>query len=115
MLEFIQVNVGSILVVLAVIIGLIALVKRNEVDKAKEMLLFMVLKAEALFGGGTGDIKYSFVQDILYDKLPAIVQVFFTAKQIDKMVENAVEEMKILLSRKSVEEREELFIRLRQN
>lgn len=93
-MDFIMKNYDSILVVLTVIFIVISLIKRNELSKAKQILYYIVVKAEALFGDGTGEIKYSFVQDYLYDKLPPIVRLFVSEKQIDKMIEDAVKEMK---------------------
>lgn len=84
----------SILVVILFIVICIVLIKRGATSYVKQMLFYLVTKAEAEYGSGTGDLKYAAVTTWLYERLPAIVKFFFTAKQIDIMIEAAVTRMK---------------------
>ena len=63
------------------------------------MLFYLVTQAEAEFGSGTGDWKYAAVTTWLYERMPAILKFFFTAKQIDTMIEAAVDQMKEYLQK----------------
>ena len=48
---------------------------------------------------GTGELKYAAVTTWLYERIPAIVKFFFTAKQIDQLIEAAVDQMKEYLKK----------------
>lgn len=89
----------SILVVILFIVICIVLVKRGATSYVKQMLFYLVTKAEAEYGSGTGDLKYAAVTTCLYERMPAIIKFFFTAKQIDAMIESAVQQMKEYLSK----------------
>lgn len=67
-------------------------------DKAKQMLLSLVIAAEEKFGGGTGELKFAYVAERLYEVMPGIFQVFFTAEDIAGWIEEAVVKMKEYLS-----------------
>lgn len=67
-------------------------------DKAKQMLLSLVIAAEEKFGGGTGELKFAYVAERLYEVMPGIFQVFFTAEDIAGWIEEAVTKMKEYLS-----------------
>ena len=85
---------SSILAVLALIVVLVILVKKGYTKYAKQICFYLVCKAESEFGGGTGALKYAAVTAWLYDKLPAVCKFFFTEKQIDTLIEDAVTQMK---------------------
>lgn len=65
---------------------------------AKQILLSLVVTAEKAFGGGTGEIKFSYVADRLYAVMPPIVRLLFTQSDIANMIEEAVSHMKEYLS-----------------
>jgi len=94
MFNFLISNWDSALVVLIAIVVFFILYKRGSVKVLKQTLLYLVIKAEKEYGGGTGELKYSAVVSWLYDKLPSIVRFFITSKQIKKLIENAVIRMK---------------------
>ena len=58
------------------------------------MLFYLIIEAEKAFGGGTGQLKYAAVVTWLYERLPTIIKILFTEKQIDGMLEDAVTKMK---------------------
>lgn len=89
----------SFLAVAIFIIVVLLMIKRGATKQVKEMLFYLVTEAEKSFGGGTGALKYAAVTTWLYERLPAIVKFLFTAKQIDKMIEQAVKDMKDYLDK----------------
>lgn len=99
MLEFIKANLYNILTVIVFVVGCVFLVRRGYESKVKEMLLYLVCKAEELYGSGTGELKYSAVVTWVYEKLPPIMRLLFTTKQIDQYIEAAVLQMKEYLSK----------------
>ena len=92
--DFVAQYWSSILVVLLFLVALIIMVKKGYTKYAKQICFYLVCEAEAEFGGGTGTLKYAAVTSWLYDKLPVVCKFFFTEKQIDKLIEDAVSQMK---------------------
>lgn len=99
MLEFIKANLYDILTVIVFVVGCVFLVRKGYESKVKEMLFYLVCKAEELYGNGTGELKYSAVVTWIYEKLPPIMKLLFTTKQIDQYIEAAVLQMKEYLSK----------------
>ena len=99
MVEFIQANLASIIVVVIAIIGLIVLYKLGKKDTVKKIVLALVVQAEKTLGSGTGELKYAMVIDAIYNKLPFILRFLFTKKELDTFIEEAVSKMKELLSK----------------
>lgn len=97
-IDFIALHWSSVLVVVLFIVALIILVKRGYSKYVKQICFYLVCEAEAQFGSGTGSLKYAAVTSWLYDRLPAVCKFFFTEKQIDKLIEDAVSKMKNWLS-----------------
>ncbi|HHX60990.1 MAG TPA: hypothetical protein GX707_09815 [Epulopiscium sp.] len=99
MYNFIGAHFDSILFVMLLVLFLLLLFKRGAKKQVNEILFYLVTKAENEFGNGTGQLKYSAVTTWIYERLPTITKFLFTSKQIDKMIEDAVERMKEYLSR----------------
>ena len=99
MVEFIQANLASIIVVVSAIIGLLVLYKLGKKDTVKKIVLALVVQAEKTLGSGTGELKYAMVIDAIYNKLPFILRFLFTKKELDTFIEEAVSKMKELLSK----------------
>lgn len=99
MVEFIQANLASIIVVVIAIIGLLVLYKLGKKDTVKKIVLALVVQAEKTLGSGTGELKYAMVIDAIYNKLPFILRFLFTKKELDTFIEEAVSKMKELLSK----------------
>lgn len=97
MSDFIMLNWDSVLLVALVVAGLVLMVRSGYVKQARQILFYLVTEAEAQFGAGTGKLKYAAVATWLHDRLPAIARVILTTKQIDDLIEEAVEMMKIYL------------------
>lgn len=94
MIDFIIQNWDSAVVVILFIMAMLVLLKKGATKQVNEILFFLVTEAEAQFGGGTGQLKYAAVVAWLYERLPVVVRMLFTAKQIDLLIENAVIRMK---------------------
>lgn len=99
MIEFIQANLASIIVVVIAIIGLLVLYKLGKKDTVKKIVLALVVQAEKNLGSGTGELKYAMVIDAIYNKLPFILRFLFNKKELDAFIEEAVSKMKELLSK----------------
>jgi len=98
MINFLTAYWDSILFIAIVVIGLMVLMKKGYSYYAKQILFYLVTKAEAEFGGGTGQLKYAAVTTWLYEKLPAIAKFILTPKTIDALIEEAVQQMKKYLT-----------------
>lgn len=94
MFDFILRYWDSILIVILFILFILYLIKKGATKQVNEILFYLATKAESTFGGGTGEIKYAAVVSWLYEKLPTIIKILFTEKQIDRLIEDAVTRMK---------------------
>lgn len=70
------------------------LIKRGETKILKQILFNLVTQAEKQFGSGTGSLKYAAVADWIYQRIPAILKLLFTSKDIETMIESVLEEAK---------------------
>lgn len=93
-LTFLAKNWDSVLVVVAFLALVVALIKRGETKILKQILFNLVTQAEKQFGSGTGSLKYAAVADWIYQRIPAVLKLFFTSSDIEKMIEAALEEAK---------------------
>lgn len=87
------------LVVVLAVVAILYFVAKGKYRKiAKQILLSLVVAAEKQFGGGTGEIKFSYVAEKLHEKMPFVVQILFTEKDVANMIEDSVDEMKRVLT-----------------
>lgn len=93
-LTFLAKNWDSVLVIVAFLAVVVVLIKRGETKILKQILFNLVTQAEKQFGSGTGSLKYAAVADWIYQRIPAVLKLLFTAKDIEKMIEAALEEAK---------------------
>ena len=98
-MNLIMSNWDSVLVVLLFIIALIFMLRKGYSREVNEILFSLVSKAEKELGGGTGQLKYAQVVEWLYEKLPFVLRIVFTSKEIDLMIEGAVQRMKKYLAK----------------
>ena len=91
--------VGAVIVIV-LIVGAIVLYRFGCVKEAKMILLHLVSEAEERWGGGTGEIKFSEVAYRLYEILPQAARYVLSAKTIASLIENAVAQMKAILTEK---------------
>ena len=93
-IAFLLTNWDSVLVVLTFLALIVVLVKRSETAVLKKILFGLVTKAEKEFGGGTGKLKLAAVSDWIYQRIPAVLKLLFSQKDIESLIESALEEAK---------------------
>lgn len=93
-LAFLAANWDSVLVVVAFLAVVVVLIKRGETKILKQILFNLVTQAEKQFGNGTGSLKYAAVADWIYQRIPAVLKLLFTSSDIEKMIEDVLEEAK---------------------
>lgn len=93
-IQFLAANWDSVLVVLAFLVLVAVLIKRGETKILKQILFNLVTQAEKQFGSGTGSLKYAAVADWIYQRIPAVLKLLFTEKDIADMIEAVLEEAK---------------------
>ena len=91
--------VGAVIVIV-LIVGAIVVYRFGCVKEAKMILLHLVSEAEERWGGGTGEIKFSEVACRLYEILPQAARYVLSTKTIASLIENAVAQMKAILTEK---------------
>lgn len=99
MLEFIKLNLSSILVVLLLIIGLLFIYKKGKKDFVRHVVLSLVVQAEKALGSGTGELKYAMVVEELYRVLPFILRMMISKKELDNIIESSVQYLKEYLKK----------------
>lgn len=78
-------------------------------SNAKKICLSLVTKAEDLFGSNTGKIKKSYVVDELLNKYPILQEVTTKEdleKELDRIIEDSLSQMKQILETKKNKEEE---------
>jgi hypothetical protein len=99
MLEFIKVNISSILVVLLFVIGLLFFYKRGKKEFVRQVVLSLVVQAEKALGSGTGELKYAMVVEELYKALPLVLTMLISKKELDNLIEESVQYLKEYLKK----------------
>ena len=93
-IQFLAANWDSVLVALAFLVLVVVLIKRGQTKILKKILFNLVTQAEKQFGSGTGSLKYAAVADWIYQRIPAVLKLLFTEKDIADMIEAVLEEAK---------------------
>jgi len=97
MKSFIIQNAASIAAVIIFLSVLAVMLKLKLTAQVRQIIYYLVVKAEQLYGAGTGEIKYAAVIAWIYERLPMILRILFTHSDIDKMLEQGVQQLKKLL------------------
>lgn len=98
MIPFIQAHWSDIAVIAILVIVLIILYKKNRKDIVKKIILSLVVQAEKHLGSGTGELKYAYVIEKFYKYLPSTVRLLYSKKEVDVMIDEAVNKLKKMLS-----------------
>lgn len=93
-LQFLLKNWDSVALVITVICILVYLIKTGQTKILKKIAIRLVTEAEGELGDGTGIFKQAAVIEWLYDKIPSVLKVLFTKKDLEKLVDAVVEEVK---------------------
>jgi len=100
MIVFLRYNWQNILIIFIFIFSLTYLYRIGKRDTVRKIILSLVIQAENALGSGTGELKYAMVIDRAYDVLPTLVRFLITKKELDRLIEEAVQYMKLQLSEK---------------
>ena len=82
---------------------LLVLIYMGQIGVVKKILLSLVIEAEQIYGSGTGKMKYNYVLGKAYSMIPSVVKMFVTEVKLDEMLEAAVDQLQVFLSRKAKE------------
>lgn len=93
-INFFTNNWDTVLFIIAVIVILILSIKKGETTILKQIVFSLVTKAEQEFGSGLGVLKYAAVADMLYQRIPNLLKILYTSKDIEKMIESTLTEAK---------------------
>ena len=80
-------NIGFVAVII-MLIGVLWF--KDKKRDALQIIAYLVDSAEAKFGSGTGPVKYTYVANKLYPKLPSLFRSWVSAKTVDKWIEDEV-------------------------
>ena len=89
----------DIVLVIGLIVVLAILYKNGKKNAVKKIILGLVVQAEKALGSGSGELKYAYVIEKIYSKLPAIIRLLYTQKELDEIIEESVQKLKELLSK----------------
>lgn len=93
-LKWLLFNWDSVVLVAVVLTIIIYLIKTGQTKILKQIAVKLVTDAEGECGSGTGILKLSEVVGKLYDKLPSIIRILFTEKQLVEITEGVLTEAK---------------------
>ena len=93
MIQFIQSHIVDIITIMAVLGVIFLLLKVGKKRQSMRIIYGLVVQAEKLLGSKTGQAKFA----VVYTRLPWILRLLYTQSEIEKMVEDAVEWLKIYL------------------
>lgn len=91
-LTFLLDNWDSVLVVLVFAAVCCTLAKHREMQKLQQILFGLITQAEKQFGSKTGELKFSAVADWIYQRIPKVLQLLFTAADIENIIETMLED-----------------------
>lgn len=93
-LEFLKTYGLDILIIALAIVGVLYLYFNGKKDYLRKVVLNLVREAEDIFGGKTGELKYAYVVDEVYKRLPKILTVFITKEFLNNLIEDGVYKLK---------------------
>ena len=82
------------LVVLAFLALIVVLIRRGETAVLKKILFSLVTQAEKEYGDGTGRLKLAVESDWIYQRIPAVLKLLFSQRDIESLIESVLEEAK---------------------
>lgn len=94
MKEFLLYNIHTIIFILALVLGLVLLLRFGSKKQIRAVLLYLVSRAEEEWGSGTGEIKYASVVAAVYERIPTAARFLITERELSQMIEAAVSKMK---------------------
>ncbi len=95
-LNFLLQNWDSVLVVVLLIAVIIVLIAKRQYAILDKIIFSLVTEAEKKFGGGTGAAKLAAVIEWVYPKIPAVIRLFISEAQLEKLIERVLADAKEL-------------------
>lgn len=93
-IEFLILNLSDILFVIATIAIVIYSLVTNKLEYLKADIFSLITEAEEIYGAKTGRIKLMYVIRKIYVKMPVVLKLFITEKQMEKIVEKMLTKVK---------------------
>lgn len=97
MLDFISIYWSYIVIGIVSLIGISYFYKKGNMETVRKIILSLVVFAEKELGSKTGKYKYALVIHKLYELLPLPLRLLITKKEIENMIEEAVQNLKEFL------------------
>lgn len=94
MMEFLNTPAGTVTLIVVAAAALAYLWYKGYRGTVRKIIYALVIQAEKTLGNGTGEFKYALVTGWVYERLPLILRALISEKEIDEMIEWAVEQMK---------------------
>lgn len=85
-----------VLITVHAVLRFLKLTPKQQLDKVKTALLYMVTEAEKELKSKTGRVKRSMVWEWLVERFP-IITLFITEEKYDELLDQALEEFKKML------------------
>jgi hypothetical protein len=80
------------LVVLGIVVVILAV--NDEKEIIYKMIYAFIEEAEELFGAGAGKVKFAYVLEKAYRKIPFFIRIFISYNMLEDCIETALDEMK---------------------
>lgn len=93
-IEFLIENWSDVTLVISVLFIIIYSSFTNKTEYLKAELFSLVTEAEKLYGGKTGQIKLMYVVRKIYSKMPVILKLLLSEKQLEKIIESVLSKVK---------------------
>lgn len=93
-LEFLKSYGLDILIMAVAIVSVLYLYYNGKKDYLRKVVLNLVREAEDLLGRKTGELKYAYVVNEVYRRLPKILTVFITKEFLNNLIEDGVYKLK---------------------
>lgn len=93
-IEFLISNWSDITLVAAVLFIVIYSSFTDKIDYLKAELFALVTEAEKVYGGKSGQMKLLYVIRKVYSRMPVILRIFLSEKQLEKIVEKVLQKAK---------------------
>lgn len=90
----------DILIVVMLLVVLFFLWKKGKKKQVLSIINWLVSEAEKELGSKTGKYKKGKVIESLYNRLPVVITLFFTKKEIELFIDQAAKDLKEFLKRK---------------
>ncbi len=92
--EFLIANWSDLLFAITTIIIIVYSLATNKLEYLKADIFSLITEAEEIYGAKTGKIKLMYVIRKIHARMPMVLKVFITEKQMEKIVEKVLVKVK---------------------